>query len=110
MYPFVMPAYWSQEGLALGNDNCPVPMEKRLKGHETATAEAALQLVRVTDQLAYLPDILISTYESLGEVKKLKLRAAQSAPKTLYMSVRSDTVPDKLFQSMKQSVASLLLV
>ena len=78
-YPFVMPAYWSQEGLALGNDNCPVPMEKRLKGHETATAEAALHLVRVTDQLAYLPDILISTYEKLGEVKKLKLRAAQSA-------------------------------
>ena len=107
-FPFVVPTYWSQEGLALGNDNCPIPLEKRVRGHETATAEAALNIVRITDQVAYLPDILIRTYERMGEVRTIPLRAAKAQPKTLYISVRSEAVPERLFQSMKGQVSSLL--
>jgi len=107
-YPFIIPSYWSQEGLFLGNDNCPIPIEKRTKGHETATAEAALNIVRVTDQVAYLPDILIRAYERLGEVRTIPLKAAKSQPKSLFISVRSEAVPEKLFQSMKERVDALL--
>jgi DNA-binding transcriptional LysR family regulator len=107
-YPFVMPSYWSQEGLTLGNDSCPIPMGKRIRGHETSTAEAALGIVRVTDQVGYLPEILIGTYEKLGEVRRLEIRAARTQPKPLFVSARSDAVSEKLFHVLKRSVHKLL--
>lgn len=107
-FPFVLPVYWSQEGMALGNDSCPIPIGKRIRGHETSTAEAALNVVRATDQLAYLPDILIGTYEKLGEVRRIEIKSARTQPKHLYVSARSDAVPDKLFHAMKSAAQVLI--
>ena len=30
-YKFILPAYWTQEGFALGNDGCPLAVQKRLR-------------------------------------------------------------------------------
>lgn len=99
-FPFVIPSYWTQEGFALGNDGCPIPLSKRIKGDETATAEAAMAIIRRTDQVSYLPDILIRNYEDLGEVKTLRIKGSSSEPRPLYIAVRSDLVSEKLFQEI----------
>lgn len=107
-FPFVIPSYWTQEGFALGNDGCPIPLSKRIKGDETATAEAAMAIVRRTDQIAYLPDILIRNYEELGEVQTLKVKGGSGDPRPLYIAVRSDLISEKLFQEIvKRTKAAL---
>jgi DNA-binding transcriptional LysR family regulator len=102
-YKFVVPSYWTQEGFALGNDGCPVSMQKRLKGHETSTAEGAMALVRATDQIAYLPEILIRTYASSGEVKRLEVRGWEET-RPLYLTVRADLVSEKQLKFISQAV------
>lgn len=109
-YPFVLPAYWSSEGLAHGNDSGPIPLSRRRRGHETATAEAALHIVRVTDQLAYLPDLLIEPYEQRKEVRRLEARGGGGAVKQLYVAVRAEAMPDKTFQFIKSRVEARLSI
>lgn len=105
---FVLPAYWTQEGFSLGTDGCPIPVEKRLKGHETSTAEAAIALVRMSDQVAFLPDILIRTYSLLGEVKRLEVRGWGPGARPLYLAVRADLVSKKLFAEISEAVRKRL--
>jgi len=102
-WKFVMPSYWTQEGFALGNDGCPVPPNKRLRGHETSTAEGAMALVRATDQIAYLPNILVRSYEETGEVKRLDVKGWGEI-RPLYLAVRSDLVSEKQLRLILSAV------
>ncbi len=56
---FVLPTYWTAEGLVRGNDQFPIPIAKRKAGFETATADAAIPILLATDQIAFLPDLLV---------------------------------------------------
>lgn len=107
---FIVPSYWTQEGFALGNDGCPIPIEKRLRGHETSTAEAGIALVRATDQLAFLPDLLIRSYLGVGEVRRLQVRGWDDVNRQLYLAVRSDLVSQKLFQEIASAVRTSIEV
>ncbi len=107
-HKFIMPAYWTQEGFALGDDGCPVPANKRLKGHETSTAEAAMALVRSTDQLAFLPNLLIRTHEERGEVRRLEVKGWLAPSRPLFMTVRSDLLSRKLYQEIRDTVTAQL--
>ncbi|MGZ3721755.1 MAG: LysR family transcriptional regulator [Bdellovibrionales bacterium] len=104
-WKFIIPSYWTQEGFALGNDGCPIPIQKRLKGHETSTAEGAMALVKSTDQIAYLPNILIRSFESSGEVKRLEIRGWDEV-RPLFLTVRSDLVSEKQLKLISQAVKS----
>lgn len=108
-YPFVYPAYWSQEGISRGNDEFPVPISKRKLGFETATADAAVPIVLQSDQLAFLPEILVRS-----QVKRKKLRVIESADlkdinKELHISVRSDIVPVSLFNGLAEKMSAEIL-
>lgn len=107
-YPFTTPTYWTPEGLSSGNDGCPVPLTRRKQGHETSTAEAAIALVRKTNDLAFLPDILIEPYVKSGEVEKIHVRSWKDVSKSLYVSVRTDIVPDKLLRSLLETTKKIL--
>lgn len=104
-YKFIVPSYWTQEGFALGNDGCPVPMQKRLRGHETSTAEGAMALVRATDHVAYLPEILIRTFADSGEVRRLEVRGWEEA-RPLYLTVRADLISEKRLKQIRDAVTA----
>jgi len=104
-WKFVMPSYWTQEGFALGNDGCPIPMSKRLKGHETSTAEGGMAIVLNTNQIGYLPNILIRSFEESGEVHRLEVRGWEEV-RPLYLAVRSDLVSEKQLRNIVQAVKS----
>lgn len=107
-YKFILPSYWTQEGFSLGDDGGPIAVEKRIKGHETSTAEAAMALVRATDQVAFLPNILIRAFEQRGEVHSLNVRGWETANRPLYLAVRSDLISKKFYQEIREAVVSRL--
>lgn len=100
-YPFIIPVYWSAEGTRYGDDQCPIPLSKRRKGHETATAGSAAEIVKVTDQLAFLPEIIAKKSEDSGELQKVMM-SWRPVKKPLFLSVKNASVKQREFQDLIQ--------
>jgi DNA-binding transcriptional LysR family regulator len=99
-YPFVTPIYWTSEGTQYGDDQCPIPFSERIKGHETATAASAAEIVKATDQLAFLPEIIVS---KIPDLKIVKL-AGKKVEQPLFLSVRNMTVKQSDFELISQAL------
>lgn len=107
-YPFVMPLYWTHEGMNKANDYFPLKKVKRQIAHRTSTAEAAINLVSVTDSMAYLPDLLIRKYKEIDRIQVVKSSEVESIVKPLYLSVRTDLVSQKLHAELVKGVQAIL--
>lgn len=96
-YPFIVPIYWTPEGTQFGNDQCPIPMSKRIKGHETATAASAAQIANVTDQFAFLPEIVARR----SDVDLVKVKVPWKQVETpVYLSVKNSVVKQNDFERL----------
>lgn len=104
-YPFIQPSYWTLEGLSYGTDHFPTQF-KRIKGYETATADAAIPILLNTDQLAFLPYPLIKN--QLKELKILTTKEIKPVKKDLYLSVRSDLIPLTMQKKILQNFTNAL--
>lgn len=98
-YPFIVPVYWSAEGTRYGDDQCPIPLNKRRKGHETATAGSAAEIVKVTDNLAFLPEIIAKKAEESGELEKVMM-SWRPVKKPVFLSVKNGAVKQHEFQEL----------
>lgn len=107
-HPFVVPTYWTAEGLMRGDDQFPVPLSKRRIGFETATADAAVPVLLNTHHVAFLPEILVQPWVKTKELKVIPLVSivgldsdlpGGEVEKELFLSFRTDLVPAK-FRTM----------
>jgi DNA-binding transcriptional LysR family regulator len=96
-YPFIIPIYWTPDGTQFGNDQCPIPMSKRIKGHETATAASAAQIANVTDQLAFLPEVVASRSDLQLEKVKVPWKQVETP---VYLSVKNSVVKQNDFEKL----------
>lgn len=104
-YPFIIPIYWTPEGTHYGDDQCPIPLSKRIKGHETATAASAAEIVKVTDQLAFLPEVVAKRAEFSLEVVKMNWKQIE---KPVYLSVKNSTVKQSDFDLISSICSDVL--
>lgn len=107
-YRFVLPAYWTSEGLVHGNDHFPVPMSKRQIGFETATADAAIPILLETDQLAFLPEILIKRSVAAGDLRRVRVQDLPDVKRDLFLSAKADSVPASIFEQLKELLSEEL--
>jgi DNA-binding transcriptional LysR family regulator len=91
-YPFIVPIYWTAEGARYGDDQFPIPWKDRKRGHETATAASAAEILKVTDQLAFIPEIVARKGVDLGELEMVKIPSWKPVRKPVYLSVKNTTV------------------
>ncbi len=101
-YPFIIPIYWTSEGTQFGNDQCPVPLAKRIRGHETATAQSAAQIAKVTDQVTFLPEVV-------GESVGLSRVAApwKQVETMLFLTVKNSTVKQNDFKRLLEACSGV---
>lgn len=104
-YPFIAPTYWTLEGMRHGNDQFPIPFSKRKIGHETATAEAAVPILRATQHIAFLPDILGRTFLKRRQLKKISCKDLAPSKKELFLSVKSDSISAPLFEKLTKALS-----
>ena len=107
LHPFVIPTYWVNQRLAAGIDLCPVSVKQRLWGHETTTATSALQMLRVSKQLSFLPRLVAADAVKRGEVKEIRVRSWPEIEKDVFVSVRSDLVSQVLYRDLLKSLATI---
>ena len=97
-YPFIFPVYWTNEGILYGKDNFPNLGHQRIRGHETATAVAALEIIRRTEQLGFVPEIVARPFIKSGEVVQIELSAVKTVRQPVYLSVKNDRISQKMYQ------------
>lgn len=102
-HPFVVPVYWSSEGLRYGNDNCPVPLRQRKAGYETATAASAAEIVKSTDQLAFLPEIVLQPYLERREIDVIEVPSWKAVTEPVFLTVKSDHVSQRFFNAFLEA-------
>lgn len=101
---FVTPLRWTKNGTQAGQDNCPLPVTKRLHGHGAVTADVALSLIQSSDQLAYLPQIVAKDLLKKKLIKQIKVKEWEDKPEVIYLSVHSEKVGQKLFMDLIQQI------
>lgn len=103
-HPFVVPTYWTSEGLMRGNDQFPVPISKRKTGYETATADAAIPILLNSTQVAFLPDLLVVSFLKSQKLREFKIDELTVVEKDLFLSAKADSVPDALFRELSDKM------
>lgn len=104
-YRLVYPIYWTPDGLSRGNDHCPLERNRRLPGTGTATADAALMTVVHGNQLAFLPDILC---REENRIMALSVAGWPTVERPLYLTARSLSTPQKLFETFASALKTEL--
>lgn len=107
-YPFLVPVYWTNEGLFVGHDQCPIPFSKRIRGFETATADAALMIAKNTQQLVFVPEVLANSHVLIKDLVQIPTPFWENVERPLYISVRTDAVSQRMFKEFKEQIAKLI--
>ncbi len=105
---FVYPMYWSQEGLRDGNRDFPHAPLVRDKCIGVTSAYAAVELIRTTSMVSYLPDIVI---ERLGarDLCPLSIENEFVMRDDLWMSYRADALSKRTVASLLAAMSRVLM-
>jgi DNA-binding transcriptional LysR family regulator len=104
-YRFVTPIYWTHEGVRKGKDQFPLVGERRLQGFETATAIGAAHVVARTDQIAFLPHLVV---ESTPGLVSLDVKGLRKVEEPVFLTVKSDAVKQKVLDWLVSQSKKLL--
>lgn len=107
-YQFVTPVYWTNEGARYGDDEFPVPLKERKRGHETATAASAAEILKVTDQISFIPDIVGGKGVDRGELSVVKIPSWKPVRKPVFLSVKNTTVKQRDFEWIQRVCRDVL--
>ncbi len=98
-FPFILPVYVEQSQVRFGNDRCPLPIGKRIQGHQTSTASSALRIAQTTDQLLFVPKCAIYYSEFGDHLKEIRVPEWELVRRPLYVSVSTSRVSKSLYDS-----------
>lgn len=109
-YPFVIPTGWSEKQgeFEMGQDQCPVPLTKRIHGSEATTAENALEIVQSTHHLCFVPEVATSHLIKAGKIKEISVQGWPEVRKSLYITVNGERIKRPTYAMMKTRLRSQL--
>lgn len=78
------------------------------KGHETATASSAIEIIKVTGRLAFLPEIVAQDAVAKGDVEPVIISSQPVVRRTVYLSVKNGSVKKKNFELIHEAARNTL--
>jgi DNA-binding transcriptional LysR family regulator len=105
-YPFVFPTLLTPQGYRVGTDRCPALFERRTRGDEASTAGVALQLLRYSEQLCFLPEVVARQWVVSGDIAEIEVMEWPKVEGTLYLSARSDVVSKRFLERLIKSCST----
>lgn len=110
-YPFVIPTGWSEKEsmFSLGNDQCPLPINRRIIGSEATTAETALEIIQSVPHLVYTPIFAAARMFESGRIQKIEVQDWPEVSKTLYITANSERMKKSVFLMMKNELRDQLI-
>jgi DNA-binding transcriptional LysR family regulator len=108
-YPFILPFDFNLEsGFHFRNDRCSIPFEHRIAGHEVQRADVAIQIVRNTNQICFLPVLVAEPWVRTGELVVIEVESGSAVELPVFISVQSALVSKSLYLRLEKSVRNAL--
>jgi DNA-binding transcriptional LysR family regulator len=104
---FVYPVFWSQEGLRDGDRDFPHAPIVRDKCIGVTSAYAAVELIRTTSMVSYLPEVVV---ERLGakDLRRLHIDDEIVMKDDLWMTFRADALTKRTVASLVTAMRGVL--
>lgn len=93
--PFVAPIYNADGRYFAADDDCPLPVAERRKGHSAQTIGSALELAARTHQLVFGPVVAARHFVATGSLVEVPVRG-WSVKDALYISCNADRMMAKV--------------
>ena len=93
--PFVAPIYNAEGRYFAADDDCPLTVSERKKGHSAQTIGSALELAARTHQLVFGPVVAARRFIATGSLVEVPVRG-WSVKDTLYISCNADRMMAKV--------------
>jgi DNA-binding transcriptional LysR family regulator len=106
--PFVYPMAWDGTKLVVQNDNCPLPVMLRNSFIGTQTAEQAMHLIQCSNVVGFLPELMMRNSVAEGKVVEVKMPTWPSIQQPIYLSVRTDSVPESYYKEIEKRLKLIL--
>jgi|GEM_PF-1471305 len=103
-YPFVVPAYWTREGLKEGKDSFPKELKRKL-GHKTSTAISAAEVLKWSDHLGFLPSLVAEGRTDLKEILSDEIKTVKQP---VFLTAKSEEVSQKFYTSLAKQILAKL--
>ncbi|MBC87646.1 MAG: hypothetical protein CL677_10770 [Bdellovibrionaceae bacterium] len=107
-YPFVYPVYWEGNALHWGNDNFPVKIKKRLRGTETSTVTAALEIVTYSNELGFVPRLSVVEMLRKKILKEVPIPPRYRFEQPVFLSVKADRIKQAWLAEMREQLSEIL--
>jgi DNA-binding transcriptional LysR family regulator len=104
---FIVPTYWSEGRFVPGNDQCPLPIQRRNWNHQATTAMAALEAVALGNALAFAPEIAAQSLVSRGHLQKIEVAEWPPVQRELYLSVHTERVRQTVHRSFLKNLKGM---
>lgn len=106
--PFVYPMVWDGSKLVVNNDSCPLPVNKRNSFIGTQTAEQAMHLVRASNVVGFLPNVLMRDSLNQKHVVELLVPHWPKIEQPVYLSLKADSISDRLYRTFSRHLRLVL--
>lgn len=103
-YPWTRSAYWNGRSIAQGSDSLSVPRIDRIAGHEIQTASVAIELIKNSDDVALIPEIVANEQVRMGLIRKIICPEIEMPSATITFGINSDRVNQKLYASWSKAL------
>lgn len=107
-YPWSKSAYWNGRAIANSSDSIAVPKSDRIPGNEQQTALVALEVIKNSDNIAIIPDIIAHDSVKNGLIKKISCADVEMPTAKITFGVNSDKVSQKLYQAFSKTLIQKL--
>lgn len=96
-YPWTKSAYWNGSAIKQASDSVSISRQDRMSGHEIQTALVAIEVVKNSDNVALIPDIMATGPCEAGSIKRLFCPDVETPSAAVFMGVNADKINQKQY-------------
>lgn len=96
-YPWTKSAYWNGSAIKQATDALSIPRQDRISGHEIQTALVAIEVIKNSENVALIPDIVASAPCEFGAIKRILCPEVETPSATVFMGINAEKISQKQY-------------
>jgi DNA-binding transcriptional LysR family regulator len=97
-------AYWDGQTIVNGEDLLPISDQINRPGFQIQTALTAIELAKVTNQLAFIPSLAARSALVSSEITEVEVEGLKPVKRPLFLWAKMDTMDNRTFSGMTKSL------
>ena len=108
LYRIMRAAYWDGQTIVNGEDLIPLADSFKRPGFQIQTALTAIELAKVTNQLAFIPSLAARSSLISGEITEIEVEGLNPVRRPLYVWAKMDSMDNRTFSGICKALKNTL--